>query len=102
MKSFAQDVIPRCNGEDKKVKYIRVDGGGENEGIAEIAKETGIIIEKTPPHTPQYNGRIERRFPVIMAMSMAMLWAAGFTKEMKPKILGRNIHMCTQNHLWAN
>ena len=24
MKSFAQDVITRCNGEDKKVKYVRV------------------------------------------------------------------------------
>ena len=68
------------------MKYIRIDGGGENKGIEDLVEEMGgITIEKTPPYTPQHNGRIERRFPIIVSMAMAMLWAAGFTKDMKKK-----------------
>ena len=91
MTSFTTDLIERCKGEKHGIKYIRMDGGGENEGIHKIAAKEGIVIEKTPPHTPQYNGRIERRFPVIISMAMAMIWAAGFTKEMKNKLLGEAI-----------
>ena len=74
MKNFAEKVIKKCEGEKRQVKYIRIDGGGENKGIEELAEEIrGITIEKTPPNTPQYNGRIERRFPVIISMAMAMI-----------------------------
>ena len=72
------------------MKYIRIDRGGENKGIEDRVEEIGgITIEKTPPHTPQYNGRFERRFPVILSMAMAMIWSAGFTKDMKKKTFNR-------------
>jgi len=67
MTHFAEKVIKRCEGEKKEVKYIRIDGRGENKGIEDLVEEMGgITIEKTPLHTPQYNGRIERRFPIIV------------------------------------
>ena len=70
MTHLAEKVIKRCEGEKKEVKYIRMDGGGENKGIEDLVEEMGgITIEKTPPHTPQYNGRIERRFPIIVSMT---------------------------------
>ena len=60
MKNFAEKVIKKCEGEKRQVEYIRIDGGGENKGIEDLAEEIrGITIEKTPPNTPQYNGRIE-------------------------------------------
>ena len=87
MAKFAEEVISKCDGNDKKVKYIRIDGGGENEDIVKLAESKGgITIEKTPPFTSQYNGRIERRFPVIISMAMAMVWAAGFVKDLKMKL----------------
>ena len=52
MPSFAKKVVKRCENEDKPVKYIRMDGGGENKGIINIANDTGITIEITPPYTP--------------------------------------------------
>jgi len=74
MTQVAEKVIKRCEGEKKEVKYIRIDGGGENKGVKDLVEEMGgITIEKTPPHTPQYNGRIERRFTIIISMAMAML-----------------------------
>ncbi len=30
MKNFAEKVIKKCEGEKRQVKYIRIDGGGEN------------------------------------------------------------------------
>ena len=86
MKNFAEKVIKKCEGEKRQVKYIRIDGGGENKGIEDLAEEIGgITIEKTPPNTPQYNGRIERQFPVKISMAMAMIWSAGFTKDIKKR-----------------
>ena len=86
MKNFAEKVIKKCEGEKRQVKYIRIDGGGENKGIEDLVEDIGgINIEKTPPNTPQYNGRIERRFSVIISMAMAMIWSAGFTKDMKKR-----------------
>ena len=87
MGKFAEDLITKCEKEGKTVKYIRIDGGGENQEIINLAeRKGGITIEMTPPYTPQYNGRIERRFPIIVSMSMAMVWSAGLVKEMKLKV----------------
>ena len=87
MDKFAERVISKCDFDDQKVKYIRIDGGGENEDIVSLAESKGeIAIEKTPPFTPQHNGRIERRFPVIMSMAMAIVWAAGFIKDLEVKL----------------
>ena len=48
MKNFAEKVIKKCEGEKKQVKYIRIDGGGENKGIEDLVEEiSGITIEKT-------------------------------------------------------
>ena len=39
------------------------------------------MLEKTPPYTPQYNGKIERRFAVLMSYAMTfLLWNAKFAK----------------------
>ena len=99
MKNFAEKVIRKCEGEKRQVKYIRIDGGGENKGIEDLVEDIGgINIEKTPPNTPQYNGRIERRFPVIISMAMAMIWSAGFTKEMKK----RTFHLEVETAIFLN
>ena len=86
---FAEKVVSQFEGNKKEIKYICIDGRGENVAIEKMVESKGgITIKKTPPHTPQYNGRIERRFPIIISMAMAMLWAAGFIKQVKNKLFG--------------
>ena len=66
MSEFTKKVVSQYEGDKKEVKYIRIDGGGENVAIEKMVKSKGgITIEKTSPHTPQCNGSIERRFPII-------------------------------------
>ncbi len=66
--------------------YVRLDGGGENMAVREFCNDHGIKVKLTPPYTPQYDGRIERRFAVITSMAKALLWNAGFTSAMKKKL----------------
>ena len=55
---------------------MRLDEGGENVSVRKLCDDKGINIELTLPYTPQYNGRIERRFAIITSMAMALLWNA--------------------------
>ena len=64
-------------------KFIRCDNAGEHEGLKSLVKEFGADIEFTPPYSPQYNGRMERRFPVVLERGMAMMVDAGFNKEFR-------------------
>ena len=48
----------------KVVKYIRCDNAGENILLEEWCKKEGLGIqfEYTSPNSPQFNGKIERKF----------------------------------------
>ena len=70
-----------------KAGTVRTDGGGEFEGIFEsLLKELEIKSETTPPHTPQYNGVVERAFGLLRDKTVALL------RGMTP---GKS------DHLWA-
>jgi hypothetical protein len=57
------------------VKYIRCDNAGENGSLEkECAKQgLGIQFEYTGPGTPQFNGRVERKFATLYSKVRAML-----------------------------
>jgi hypothetical protein len=57
------------------VKYIRCDNAGENGSLEkECAKQgLGIQFEYTGPGTPQFNGRVERKFANQYSKVRAML-----------------------------
>ena len=88
---FVAEAFDRFEGEKKQMKYLRMDGGGENVAVKDLCNKRGVEVEQTPPYTPQYNGRIERRFPIVISMAMALLWSTGFTKEMKNKLFGEAV-----------
>ena len=49
-----------------KIGIIRTDGGGEFAGeFQDLLNRLGIKHEKTPPHTPQYNGVAERALGIL-------------------------------------
>ena len=53
---------------------VRTAGGGEFEGEFQLLlKELGIKPETTPPHTPQYNGVVERALGLLRDETVAFL-----------------------------
>ena len=55
------------------VKFIRMDNGGENKALIELCRMKGIVAEVTPPHTPQHNGVVERKFATIKNCSTSCM-----------------------------
>jgi hypothetical protein len=49
------------------IKYIRLDNSGENKSLEHLCKATALQIqfEYTSPGTPQYHGRVERKFATL-------------------------------------
>ncbi len=63
----------------KEVKYIRCDNAGENKTIEKqcIAEGLDITFEYTAPCSPQFNGRVERKFPTLYGKMRATFIHAG-------------------------
>ena len=95
---FVDEAFTRFKAVDKPIKYIRMDGGGENEAVKDLCHKYGAEVEQTPPHTPSLNGRIERRFAVLISMAMALIWNAGFQKKIKGKLLGEAVRTASFLH----
>ena len=80
MTQFVEQAFIAFKGQGKPIKNVRTDGGGENEGVKKLCLKNGATLEKTPPYTPQYNGKIEQRFAESMSCAMTLLWNANFAK----------------------
>jgi hypothetical protein len=52
------------NQHNMTIKYIRLDNSGENKSLEHLCSTTTLQVqfEYTSPGTPQYNGRVERKF----------------------------------------
>lgn len=61
---------------DRKIKKIRSDNGGEycNAKFKRLCEESGIIHQKSCPHTPQQNGLAERYNRTIVERARCMLF----------------------------
>jgi hypothetical protein len=70
-----------------KVKWIRCDGGGEfiNKKLRAFCRKRGIVIETTPPYTPQQNGVAECFNRTTHEHALAMLQEAGLPKAFWPQ-----------------
>ena len=71
------------------VKFICMDNGGENKALIELCRVKGVVAEITLPHTPQYNGVVERKFATIKNCSTSCMSVAGLEDE-------------TRGALWAH
>ena len=60
-----------------KVQKIRCDGSKENGTLRHYCAANGIILEQTPPYTPQWNGQGERAFRTLGEAIRAMITATG-------------------------
>jgi hypothetical protein len=69
----------------KTVKFIRLDDSGENKALESLCQKEGLGIqfEFTGPGTPQYNGRVERKFATLYAQVQTMLNGAKVPKKIR-------------------
>ena len=76
---FIKDLKPH----GKVVKYIRCDNAGENISFENECKKEGLGIkfEYTSPNSPQFNGRVERKFATLYSRVRANLNGAKLTKD---------------------
>ena len=68
---------------EKKIKRLRSDRGGEyfSNDFSEFCAVHGIIHERAPPYSPQFNGIAERKNRTLTNLVNAMLETAGLSKE---------------------
>ena len=71
------------------MRHIRLDNAGENKDLQNKCNESNdlnnIKFKFTPRDTPQYNGKIERKFQTIYNRVRANCEAAGLTKKLRNK-----------------
>ena len=66
--------ISNLKGAKIETKYLTCDNARENvKGVRDVCNANGIELELTLPHTPQYNGVVERGFVIICNRAMAMM-----------------------------
>ena len=73
-KALCELVVEHIAPPGIKIGTVRTDGGGELEGEFQLLlKELEIKRETTPPHTPQYNGVVERALGLLRDKTVALL-----------------------------
>jgi hypothetical protein len=74
------------------VKFIRCDNAGENKDLqTKCAKSNDlntIQFEFTARNSPEFNGKIERKFAIIFGRIRVNYNAAGLTKKLRDKLWG--------------
>jgi hypothetical protein len=79
------------------VKVIRCDDAGENKVLELrcIQAQLGIHFEYTGPGTPQYNGRVERKFATLYGCVRTTLNAARLAKKLREGVWAEAAKMAT-------
>ena len=80
------------------VKYIRCDNAGENESIEKLCEQEGLNVtfEYTPRDSPQYNGRVERKFATLWGMVRSMLNAAKLDQNTRRGVWAESAKVATE------
>ena len=60
-----EELLNWLKGRNITCKYIRMDGGGENQPIKKLCDINGIVPEYTARETPQQNGKVERAIATL-------------------------------------
>ena len=84
------EFIKDLKAHGKVVKYIRCDNAGENISFENECKKEGLGIkfEYTSPNSPQFNGRVERKFATLYS-------------RVRANLNGAKLNMRLRDLLWA-
>ena len=83
-----REILESLTAAGIKVKFIRCENSGEHlSEVREICNvEYCIVLEYTAPHTPQHSGVVEWMVARDARLALAMMIAAGWTKELQAKL----------------
>ena len=82
------NLIKDLTARNHPVRNIRCDNAGENLSLEKmcLSEGLGINFEFTPPHSPQYNGRLERKIATLFSRLRATMNSAGLPKSFRHKL----------------
>jgi transposase InsO family protein len=71
-----------------KVKYIRCDNAGENKSLEVRSQKEALAIEfeYTPTNSPQFNGKVERKFATLFTRVRSFFVAAHIPRDIREKL----------------
>ena len=80
--------IKNLRAQNYPVKFIRCDNAGENQILQQQCDREilNVRFEFTGPDTPQYNGKIERRFATLYGRVRVIVNEAKVPDEMRNKL----------------
>jgi len=70
---------------EEKISFLRTDNEFASTLLDAFCVDHGILHELTPPHTPEYNGVVERRIAVIKTMAMSFLVQSRLSLKLRAK-----------------
>ena len=79
------------------VQTVRCDNAQENIAAKKLLTEKGfdVVFEYTAPHTPQQNGKVERKFATLYNRVRATLNSSGLIGEIRDKLWAECANHCT-------
>jgi hypothetical protein len=66
-------------GRNTPVKYLRCDNADEHQDLGRSCAKHGVIIDYTPPYTPQMNGLVEQSIAVDTGVTRTILFASNMS-----------------------
>ena len=82
---------------NKPVKFIRCDNAGENYSTQQLCDDNSLNIkfEFTGPGSPQYNGRVERKFATLYGKVRSLLNTAQLPEFLRKKLWAEACNFAT-------
>ena len=79
----------------KSLRVLRSDNGGEYESreFTELLQQSGIVHQRSAPHTPEQNGVAERSNRSIVEIARTLLHAAGLSYEFWPEAVAVAVYL---------
>jgi hypothetical protein len=82
-----------------QVMILRLDNAGENKGLENLCIDGGLNIkfEYISPGSPQYNGRVERKFATLYGKIRSVLNAAKLPEQLRKQLWAEAAQWTTYN-----
>ena len=98
---FIRDLKVKLN---LSVKYIRCDNAGENKSLEKrcLREGFGVQFEYTAPDTPQYNGRVERKFATLYSRVRVILNRSMVPSGLRQKLWAEAAQLATLQEIFSH
>jgi hypothetical protein len=93
MYDFVESLFKQLKSKGTPCNYLHCDNTGEHMYLKSLCLENRFDIEFTPPHSPQYNKRIECQFVVVLQRATSSMFSSGIEVEFRNKVWAEAVSM---------